>query len=338
MELEVLLRGGFGDPPEHGGKRTGLRGGTEEGAGVVLARAVAVELEEDVLADTWRKRKPRVDPGAGGWVVVGELAGLDARHPASAETQARWAGDHEQIAPDSTAGAGFNAGVEAPRPGGIASGPVNLIEDARLRGGGNRGHGEVGVAAQVAEELELAGDTAPAAVGAGVVERPVAVDEAEDDAAVLATEKAVPLVQAVAEVGDLLLEAGGGVVIVVDVDFDVGGAGSAERGEGVEDLGPVLFLGVEAGEAGALSGGIARGVLGDARPEVPPGLDAAEGGSQRIAGERLVMIGDGDPDAPGGRGSGEAASTVAEIAGQPEICVFGEVHDRPDAERLGALP
>ncbi len=145
-------------------------------------------------------------------------------------------------------------------------------------------------------------------------------------------------VEAVAEVGHLLPEDGGGVVVVVNVDLDVGGAGAAERGERVEDLGPVLLLGVEAGETGALAGGIARSVFGDAGPAVLPGLDTAESGGQRIAAERLVMIGDGDPHAPGGRASGEVPGATAKVAGKPEICVFGKVHDCPDAKKLGALP
>ena len=73
----------------------------------------------------------------------------------------------------------FDAMIEAAWFGGITGGPVDPVQDTGLSGGRERGHGEVGVAAKVAEDLELAGDSAGVSGGVGVVKGPVAVDEAE---------------------------------------------------------------------------------------------------------------------------------------------------------------
>ena len=74
--------------------------------------------------------------------------------------------------------------VIAAGPGQIARGPVDLVDDVGLALVRRGGEGEVGVAAGVEEQGDLLVHAATAAVGAGVGEAPVAVDERVAEAAV----------------------------------------------------------------------------------------------------------------------------------------------------------
>src|SRR5207248_4269152 len=60
---------------------------------------------------------------------------------------------------------------------------IDAVDGPWLCGAGGGREGEVGVAAGFSEDGELVVDAAPSAVGAAVVEGPVAVDEAESDSA-----------------------------------------------------------------------------------------------------------------------------------------------------------
>ena len=155
------------------------------------------------------------------------------------------------------------------------------------------------------------------------------MDEAEDGAAVVLVEQAVVVAQLAEEGAHLLREAFGGFVVVVDVDFDVADAGAGELGERGEELGAVLLLRVEEAVAGALAVGVAGCGFGDRGPGVLPALDAgAGGGVVHPAAERLVVIGDGDPEAGRAGAAGDAAGAVAQVAGEPEFSVAGELHER----------
>ncbi len=183
-----MVGGGSGDPLKHRDECAGFGGSAEQGGGIVFARAVAVELEEDVVADAGREGEPAFDAVGSGRVVAGEFAGFNAGKQAAAVAEAGGAGDHEEVASRSATDSRFDAAVEAAWAVGVAGGPVDLVNDAGLGGRRKRGHCEVGVAAEVAKELEFARNAAAATVGTGVVERPVAVDEAEDEAAVVVVE------------------------------------------------------------------------------------------------------------------------------------------------------
>ena len=54
---------------------------------------------------------------------------------------------------------------------------VEAIDCTRLGRARGRWHREIGIAAGFAEDVELVVDAATAAVGSGIVQRPVAVDE-----------------------------------------------------------------------------------------------------------------------------------------------------------------
>ena len=71
------------------------------------------------------------------------------------------------------------------RAAGPIGGPVDAIDDRRLRGARRGRKGEVGVAAGFEQDRNLVIDAAMPAVGPGVAQRPVAVDEAEHHRAAL---------------------------------------------------------------------------------------------------------------------------------------------------------
>jgi len=139
-----------------------------------------------------------------GRVVYRNLPGFHAWHQALAEAYPDRPGDHEQIAASTSAGGGFDSTIEG--SGGIVRivcAPVYLVYDPPLRRLGNRGHGEIGVAAQIAQQGDFAFDAAALAIGAGVIQRPVAMDEAEDGAAIVPAQQTVVIYEPGAKLGDL---------------------------------------------------------------------------------------------------------------------------------------
>lgn len=74
-------------------------------------------------------------------------------------------------------GADVDAGVVAFGFVVVALGVVDAVDLCGLGVAGVGGHGEVGVAAGLEEDFDFVVDAAPAAVGAGVVQGPVAVNE-----------------------------------------------------------------------------------------------------------------------------------------------------------------
>ena len=104
----------------------------------------------------------------------------------------------------------------------VVDGIVDRIDRARLRDVGRARHREVGVAASLAQNGELVIDATISAVGPGVVERPVAVNEGVGDAAVAAAcEEPVPRIQQFLERGERAAEVLARVVVVMEMDFDL---------------------------------------------------------------------------------------------------------------------
>jgi hypothetical protein len=62
----------------------------------------------------------------------------------------------------------------------IVGGPINGVDHPSLHRRRAAGHREIGVAAEFSQQLKLVVQTAPAAVGPGVIECPVPVNEPED--------------------------------------------------------------------------------------------------------------------------------------------------------------
>jgi hypothetical protein len=118
---------------------------------------------------------------------------------------------------------------------------------------------------------------------------------------------------------------------VVKMDFDVEGAVMAQTGDAVQQAAVILFLRIEGGEAGRTARAVAWGLGGDARPTVMPDFHALMCAVERDLPVRLEVVRQRDPEAPG-RALADAAEAAAEVAGQPEVCRFGERH-----ESIGAL-
>ena len=70
-------------------------------------------------------------------------------------------------------------------------------------------------------------------------------------------QRAVALVQHIDESRDLLSQSGLGIVVVMEVDFDLAEARAAQRGDLVQVLGPVFLLGIEERVLGMHAVGIA---------------------------------------------------------------------------------
>ena len=192
---------------------------------------------------------------------------------------------------------GFDSAIEGLGPiVGIVGAPVDLVHNPPLGWRGKRGHGEVGVASEIAQQGDFAVEAAPLAIRARVVERPVAMDEAEDGAAVLLAKKAVVVGEASAEFGDFADEGVALLVVVMEMHFHVADAETHHFRDAVEQIAPVLLLRVEEAVLWALARGVSGSVVGNARPFVAPARHAAERGFNRSAhAQRFVVIGDGNP-------------------------------------------
>ncbi len=136
-------------------------------------------------------------------------------------------------------------------------------------------------------------------------------------------------VEAGGEGADFFDEAIGGVVEVVEMDFNVGDAGMGEFCEGVEDFGLVLLFGVEKGVARRTARCVLGSIGGDLRPAALPGGDAGAANIERyITAHRLIVVGEGDPEALAWAAT-KLACAIAEVRHKPEICVSRKLHQHP---------
>ena len=130
---------------------------------------------------------------------------------------------------------------------GVIDGIIDTIDFAGLGRAWARGHGEIGIASGFAEDVEFIVDAAPTAVGAGIVQGPVAVDEGVFHLAgfAIAGEQAMAGVENLFKFQQLLAERDRGFVVVVEVEFNLPEPGVAKHREPVDVGGVVLFDGVE---------------------------------------------------------------------------------------------
>ncbi len=129
------------------------------------------------------------------------------------------------------------------------------------------------------------------------------MNEAEGGAALPLAQQAVLVRQPAAELVDLLDEALALLVVVVQVHLHVARAQAHHLRNALEQVAPVLFLGVKEAVLGVLAAGVPWAVARNARPTVAPPGDAAQRGFNRGAhAQRLIVIGNENPGAlwPGG--------------------------------------
>ena len=168
-----------------------------------------------------------------------------------------------------------------------------------------------------------ASEPAPAAVRQGVIERPVTVNEAEADTAVIATEHSVSAVQALDEAGEAIDKRPLTVGVMVQMHFDIRDAHADESREPIDRRGVVLIFRVEERVARRPTSGVGMAAR-ESRPARRPPLDPFQRGPRvRAAPPWLEMIGNGDPDSLDGR-----RATVCHLT-QP----CGRVSGRPDRQR-----
>ena len=154
----------------------------EQRNGVLLRSAVSEQLDEDVLANPGRHPSPQRDAVAGRPTVAGQFADLDARHerrPPLPKIERQRAGNHQQVAGHLAVRRHRSPGVVRLRPRRIVLRPVDRVDDACLCRRRRRRQREIGVAAEPPQQRDLVVEPARTAVRQGVVERPIAVDEAE---------------------------------------------------------------------------------------------------------------------------------------------------------------
>lgn len=111
-------------------------------------------------------------------------------------------------------------------------------------------------------------------------------------------------------------------MIVVEVHFYIAHAETHHLSYAINNVAPVLFLGIEKAVLRTLSGGVWGCVAGNARPFIAPqGYAAERSFNGGMAAERLVMIGDGDPCALWAGGTNAFTQPVLEVRREPEFCV-----------------
>ena len=149
MSLRVCL---FRDPVEEVRKAA-----VEQRLHVSVVGAMGIELQEQIVADRRRQIEPTAHARRRGQIVSGDLAGLQARHQPVAEAEAERSGNHQQVALPAAANRGFDPAIEGPWPiVRMIRAPIDLVDYAPLRRRGKRRHGEIGIAAQIAQQSDFA--------------------------------------------------------------------------------------------------------------------------------------------------------------------------------------
>ncbi len=249
---------------------------------------------------------------------MSDLSHLDTWHQSTFKPKTRRSGDHEEISLGSSPDRRLYAAIECLRPPGCSGTPIDLIHNPPLGGRWNGGHGEVRVATQVSQKLDLSGQSAVEPVGAGVIQRPVSMNKAEDHAPPVIVQKAVIVPKPSTEVTDLSNKAFCRLLVVVDVNFDITDSLPRHLREWIEQLCPVFLLRIEEAVTGHATRGISGGSAGNPRPHLLPAGDTLQRRFDRcLLTQRLIMIGDANPQPFWCRSSQQMPGTITEIARKP---------------------
>src|ERR1700739_1364583 len=96
------------------------------------------------------------------------------------------------------------------------------------------------------------------------------MNESKDGAAIALAKKAVMVGEASAELGDLVDEGVGCLVVVMDMHFDIAHAEAHHLSDAINNVAPVFFLGVKKAVLRTLPGCVQGSIAGNARPLVSP--------------------------------------------------------------------
>jgi hypothetical protein len=298
---------------------------TEEHVDIGWDAAVGMELGKEPLRaaiDVDIEIEPELEAEEGGGIALGEIGVLDAGEEApfaAAPIEAERALDEEEIAvrcrDADASGAAPVVGLRQVGRGGVVDG----IDGGGLGGIGGGGQREIGITTRLTEHVQLIANATMCAGGVGVIEGPVAMNEAEaEGAGGVGGEEAVfrEIRFAPCEGGG---EVRGGVVLVMEMDLGLAAGGAAEGCDAGKDLLIVLLDGVEEGVAEGLGGGIAeRGGQGGERRL--PAVYAAERFRAIGVVERLEVIANAEDEM--GIAEMRAASAAAQIGGEPKVKGF----------------
>jgi len=217
----------------------------QECVGVSFLRAMRVQLDEDIISDPGSQFHPSPHALRVGHILLGELArfhaGLQPLPPPDAQ-RTRY---HQQIAPVVRRALKRHPGIVGLGFLRIIVGPVDRVHDAGLRGLRPGGHGEIGVAAQFAQQRDFIVQAAASAIRARIVQRPIAVNEAEHRLAVLAMQQPVAGVQGFHEAVHAVQKVLAALAVVVNVNLHFAAARMARFANGVQHPWLVFLLRIE---------------------------------------------------------------------------------------------
>lgn len=238
---------------------------------IFFGSSVSVKLDKDIVADLRGQIKPPVRASRSRQIVTGEFASFDTRKQPFTKANPERAGDHEQIALPAASDFGLDTAIEGAGPViGIAGAPIDLIYHATLCRGRHRGQRKIRITTEIAQESDFSVQSAKRAARKRVIQSPIAMNEAEDDAAVLFAQETVVAMKPATILGDFLDERFALFILVVKMNLDVSDAQANYFSDDVEQFAPILFLRIEEAVLGALARGIARSVVRDTRPLFAP--------------------------------------------------------------------
>src|ERR1700744_4137144 len=181
-----------------------------------------VELYKEIVADDWCYVKPLPHAVGCRHIIARNLTCFYARRKSGAKAHSPGAGNHQKITLATAACRRFHSMIERSRLiVRVVGTPVDLIDDPSLRGRRNRGHREIGITAEFAQQRNLTIQTAPPAVWQRVIESPVSMNEAEDRAAISFPQKTMIVCEAFAVIANLLSESFTCLVVVMEMHFDI---------------------------------------------------------------------------------------------------------------------
>src|SRR3954447_6950614 len=279
---------------------------------------MGIKLHEDVTCNARSKVKPAAYTVLSRQIVGRDLAHFNSGHNTSSITKANRTGNHQKIALRAATDGGFDATIIGLRLPGCSCAPVDLIDDVSLCRRWNRRHGEVGIAAQIAQQFDLSGQAAIDTDGVRVIKRPVAVNETEDHLTIVIVKQTMIVAESAAESANLPDKGFSRLAIMVNMNLDVANLLTGHLGQGFEQLVPVLLFRIKETVARLSACGITRSGTSNARPcLLPPGdpLQSCLRGTSTA--KRFIVVGNRNPEALRFRASGNAPCAVAQIGGKP---------------------
>jgi len=187
-----------------------------------------------------------------------------------------------------------------------------------LRGRSSRGHGEIGIAAEVAQKGNLIVEAAEPAAGQGVIECSEPMNESEGNDAVVFPQQAVAGEQCFGEPANAVNEVLLAFAVVVQVDLDVSDSMRRHMFQRFHEVGSILLLGIEKRITGGTTGRILK-LRCNGRPTGCPSSDPlCPGILTGTVPERLIVISKEQPEPLSGLAP-ERGKPILDIPWEPDL-------------------